>query len=114
MPQKDLHTDFFVSHVIALEHFSFANDVLNEIRHQLPGLKKLELDKRKGELTVEYNSAVVSFSIILAKLVQAGIRPIDSRWFRVKAAWYGYTDRNAAEQAHTRLRGCCNKVPKGK
>lgn len=111
MTQKYLHAAFQVMRVINVEHSS-TGDTLNEVKRQLPGIQELNLDKRTDKLTVAYDSAEVAFSTILSQLTQAGIRPTDSRWFRLKAAWYDYTDRNAAVQAHSRPKACCNKVPR--
>lgn len=111
MDSEHLHVGFQVRRVIDVEHAS-SSGALNEVKRQLPGIQELNLDKQADKLTMAYDSAEVAFSTILAQLAQAGIRPIDSRWFRLKAAWYDYTDRNAADQAHTRPKACCNKVPR--
>ncbi|MEO8417388.1 MAG: hypothetical protein ABI475_01505 [Methylophilaceae bacterium] len=103
-----------MSRVIAVEQSSVANainDALDALQCQLPGIQALALDKLTCKLTLAYDTAVVSFSAILAQLMQAGIYPVDTRWFRLKSAWYDYTDQNAAEQAHAKPKGCCNRAP---
>lgn len=109
--QGNSHTEYTVSRVIRIGESNLSDNSLREAESQLPGISGLELDKQSGNLTVAYDSATISFSRILSLLEQAGIRPVDSRWFRLKAAWYDYTDRIAAEQAHARPKGCCNKIP---
>lgn len=111
MNSEHLHAAFQVRRVIDVENAS-TGDALNDVKRQLPGILELKLDKQTDKLTVAYDAARIAFSTILSQLAQAGIRPIDSRWFRLKAAWYDYTDRNAADQAHSRPRACCNKVPR--
>lgn len=112
MVQEHRHAAYYVSRAIAVEQPSSTLNKLNEVKCRLPGLQELKLNMQRARLTVTYDSAVVSFSTILMQLANAGILPIDSRWSRLRAAWYSYTDRNAAEQAHTRPKGCCNRVPK--
>lgn len=68
--------------------------------------------KTSNSLSVRYDAARLGFSQVLAQLEQLGIRPVDSRWFRIKAAWYSFTDLNVATQARARAKPCCNRVPR--
>lgn len=111
MTQGNLHAGCTVHRTIAVENPDAVNGLF-ELKRQLPGIQELVLDKPTGKLAVAYDSAVIAFSAILTQLSQAGIHPVDSRWFRLKAAWYDYTDRNAADQAHARPKACCNKAPR--
>ena len=112
MSNGTFQAGFLARHSIVVGAVAGSMAALNGIKRQLPGIQELVLNDKTGKLTIAYDSAVVSFSAILMQLAQAGIRPVDSRWFRLKAAWYAYTDRNAAEQAHARPKACCNKVPR--
>lgn len=103
--------DYSVSRNIQIGDYVISEDLLRAIENQLPGNVRLAFE-HAGNLRIAYDAALVSFSQILGRLEQAGIRPVDSRWFRIKAAWYNFTDANAALQAKARPKPCCNKVPR--
>ena len=109
--QGNAHTEYVVTRVIRIGQSGISDAASREVETQLPGNLRLEFDKQSGNLTAVYDSAAVPFSSILSQLALAGIRPINTFWFRLKSKWYDYTDRNAADQAHARPKGCCNKIP---
>lgn len=78
-----------------------------QLNHEL----RLSLN-RENSLLVHYNAAFLNFEEVLALLHQLGITARDSRWFRIKAAWYSFVDGNVSSQASARPKACCNKVPK--
>lgn len=103
--------DYGVSRSIQTGASVLSEDALRTVEHQLPGNARLACG-HNGNLRMAYNAALVSFSQILGQHEQGGIRPVDSRWFRIKAAWYNFTDANAAAQVKARPKPCCNRVPR--
>jgi hypothetical protein len=77
--------DYGVSRSIRTGAVVLSEDVLRAVENQLPGDVRL-ICGHHASLRVAYDAALVSFSQILGRLEQAGIRPVDSRWFRIKAA----------------------------
>lgn len=48
----------------------------------------------------------------LTQLQELGLRLLDSRWFRIKAAWYSFMDTNVATQTKIHPKPCCDQVPR--
>ncbi len=106
------HPVYPVHRTFKVEAPALSAHELEAVKQRLVGIQKLELDAKTCMLSIAYDSGVLVFPDILAHLAEAGVRPVDSRWFRLKLAWYEYTDRNALQLAHERPKACCNKVPK--
>ncbi len=109
---ESLHTSYPVHRTFKVAQTGTAARTLEAIKQQLPGIQALELNMTTSKLAVTYDAGVLSFPAILERLTLTGICPTNSWWFRLKSAWYDYTDRNVAELAHKRPKACCNKVPK--
>lgn len=100
-----------VSRVVRIGAQEISEDALHRVEDQSQGLLRLAFDKPTGNLTITYDATKLVFSDVLNQLARMGIKPLDSWWFRQRAAWYDFTDRNAAEQAHAKPKSCCNKIP---
>lgn len=90
--QGNFHTEHAVSRLLRIGETNFSDEALHNTEKRLLGILRLALDKQSGDLGIAYDSAAVSFGQVLSLLRQSGISPVDSRWFRLKAAWYDYTD----------------------
>ena len=73
---------------------------------------KIRLAFKTSTSLMSDDAARLGFSQVLAQLGQLGIRLVDSCWFRIRAAWYSFTDANVAAQASARAKPCCNRVPR--
>jgi hypothetical protein len=107
--QDSTPTENTVSHVMRIGSPEVSEDALRQVEGQFPDILRLAFDKQTGNLTIVYDAAQLAFSQILPRLIEAGIKPVDTWWFRLKAAWYDFTDQNTASQAHAK--GCCNRIP---
>ncbi|HEY3325875.1 MAG TPA: hypothetical protein VGK14_01750 [Novimethylophilus sp.] len=109
--QGSTPTEYTVSRVMRIGASEVSEDALREFEGQFPGMLRLAFDTQTGNPTIAYDAAKLAFSQILPRLAEAGIGPVDTWWLRLKAAWYGFTDRNTASQAHAKPKGCCNRIP---
>lgn len=109
--QGSTPTENTISRVMRIGASEVSEVALRQVESQFPDLLRLAFDKQNGNLTVAYDAARLAFSQILPGLAEAGIKPADTWWFRLKAAWYDFTDQNTADQAHAKHKGCCNKIP---
>ena len=109
--QDSSHTENTVSHALHIGTADLSEDSLRQFEAQYHGLLRLVFDKQMGHLTMTYDAAKIVFSQILPRLAEAGINPVDTWWFRVKTAWYDFTDQNTAAQSYENPKTCCNKIP---
>lgn len=104
-------TDHTVSRSFRVKDPMLTTEQLQGYEARLADSIRLEM-KNRASLIVHYDAAHLGFGRVLAQLQQLGIRPVDSRWFRINAAWYSFTDANVAAQARARSKPCCNRVPR--
>lgn len=64
-----------------------------------------------ARLRLRYDASCVGFGEIERLLDEAGLVRADSAWWRFKAAWYRFLDRNARSNALSRGGACCNRPP---
>lgn len=110
--QSSTATDNTVSRVMRICASEVSAEALRQVKGKFHGKLSLVYDKQTGNLTVAYDAVQLAFSQILPRLTEAGIKPVDTWWFRLKAAWYDFTDQNTASQTHAKPKGCCNRIPK--
>jgi len=109
--QGSTATDNTVSRVMRIGASEVSEDALRLVEGQFTGILRLAFDQQTGNLSVAYDVTQLAFSQILPQLAAADIRPVDSWCFRLKAAWYDFTDQNTASQVHAKPKGCCNRIP---
>jgi hypothetical protein len=110
MSQANKHSNQIVCRTVPTD-LMLTRAVMQTCKPHLPDTLSLDL-KPHGNLQVRYNVSAIRFDQVLQILLQAGIRPKKTRWFRIKAALYRFVDANVAAQAKARPKPCCNRVPK--
>jgi hypothetical protein len=108
--QGSTPTENTVSRVMRIGSPEISEEALRRVESQFPDILRLAFDAQTGNLTIVYDAAQLAFSQILPRLAEAGIKPVDSWRFRLKATWYDFTDQNTASQAHAKPKRCCNKI----
>lgn len=111
--QANSATEYLISRKVRMSAPELPEALLRQIESHTPGHLSLTIGDRSDELIVTYDASAHSFSQVLAWLNDAGIKPFNTWWFRVKSSLYDFTDGNVAAQSHARHKGCCNKIPKG-
>ncbi|OIQ84901.1 hypothetical protein GALL_332610 [mine drainage metagenome] len=109
--QDSITAENTVTRVVHIGATEFSEDVLRQVEGQFPGILRLVFNKQTGSLTIAYDTAKLAFGQILSRLAEMGVKPLDTWAFRLKAAWYDFTDQNTSTQAHAKPKGCCNKIP---
>lgn len=111
--QANSETEFTVCRKVRIATPNASEAQLRQVEKRSPDRLSLAINDHSGDLRITYDSSVLSFSQILAWLGEAGLTSINTWWFRLKSSFYDFTDSNSAAQAHARIKGCCNKIPKG-
>ncbi len=75
----------------------------------LKGVRVVDVDLKRGRLTVTYDASQTGFWVIEKILDDTG-KPIKkSGWSRFKSSWYRYLDENAQNNAKSKGGACCSK-----
>jgi hypothetical protein len=72
----------------------------------LPGV--VSVASRTTSLRILYEPAHLDYAGILAALAEAGVALPQSRWARLKSAWFSYLDGNARANANAGFGSCCS------
>lgn len=75
----------------------------------LPGVHSCRLDGT-DRLVLRYDASRLGFPEIERLLDEAGVTRRDSRWWRIKAEWYRFTDGNLRSNASV-TPACCSRPP---
>ncbi len=86
-------------------------DALTDVRNRLEALSAMADVRVEGEsLRLRYDASQLGFWEIEDLLDQAGVARPPGLWWRIKAEWFRFTDRNSRDNAH-HVAACCSKPP---
>ncbi len=85
---------------------------LSETLMQLPGVRRVAIDPKRGEVQVRYDATACDYQTLFSAIRSQGIEPAGGAWSRFKARWYQFSDTNARDNANAPSAPCCNKPPR--
>ena len=108
---RNIKPKFMVTRYIKLALITLDNTLLRDIEYQLAKQLSLIFNQASGKLSVTYDSAAISFDLIMHELAKARIELPGSLWSRLTHSIYTHTDEVAASIAKSKPRPHCNMPP---
>jgi len=81
--------------------------VIQEALGKLPAIQKIDINVKRKQVRLVYDSTQIGFELIEKSLIQVGYPITDNWWTKLKIAWYCYMDDT--DQSNSEFAGgaCC-------